>query len=246
MLWFLPRPIKGVVSSIILILNTLFWSVFIYFFVIIKILSPIKSLRDWASKQMVAAGENWIGMNSFEARLMHKIEWDVEGVDPLDPNKSYLVCSNHRSWVDIVALQTVFNRKIPFLRFFLKRDLLYVPFLGIAWWALDFPFMRRYSKEYLAKHPEMRGRDLATTRKACERFKGQPISILNFLEGTRFTQAKHDKMKSPFHHLLTPKTGGLAFVLQTMGSQFDALLDVTLYYPEGSPTLWKLLKWSGE
>ena len=241
MLGFLPSPLKGAIATLILICNTLFWCLFIYLFAILKFCVPIKSFRSWCSRIMVAIGENWISGNSFEIRLMHPVEWKVTGLDGLDKNKSYLVYANHQSWVDIVALQKIFNRRIPFLRFFLKRELAYVPLLGLAWWALDFPFMQRYSKEYLAKNPQMRGKDLETTRKACERFQGTPISILNFLEGTRFSASKRDKTKSIYKNLLQPKTGGIAFVLQTMGPQFDAILDVTIVYPDGVPSIWGLL-----
>ena len=241
MFGFLPSPLKGVIATLILICNTLFWCVFIYFFALLKFCIPIRSFQAWCSKIMVAIGQNWISGNSFEIRLMHPVQWVVQGLDGLDKNKSYLVYANHQSWVDIVALQKIFNRRIPLLRFFLKRQLAYVPLLGLAWWALDFPFMQRYSKEYLARNPQMRGRDLETTRRACERFQGTPISILNFLEGTRFSEEKRAQTKSIYKNLLMPKTGGIAFVLQTMGSQFDAILDVTLVYPDGVPTLWGLL-----
>lgn len=241
MLSFLPGPIKGFVASIILITNTLFWCLCIYFFAILKFLLPFPAVAAWCRRCMVKIGESWISINSLEADLMHKIDWDIEGIAGLDPDKSYLISANHQSWVDIVVLQHVFNKRIPFLRFFLKRELIYVPFMGLVWWAMDYPFMRRYTKEYLEKHPEMRGRDLETTRKACEKFRGLNISILNFLEGTRFTESKQKSSKSPYRYLLPPKTGGIAFVLQSMGSQFDSLLDVTIYYPEGKPSLWNLL-----
>ena len=101
--------------------------------------------------------------------------------------------------------------------------------------------MKRYSKAYLAKHPEKQGQDLATTRKACERYKTNPVSVFNFLEGTRFTHEKHDQQASPFTHLLKPKAGGIAFVLDAMGEQLHGLVNVTIYYPQGKPTLWDLL-----
>ena len=189
---------------------------------------------------MIGFAENWIGFNSFEASLMHEIDWQITGLKDLRRDRSYLVCANHQSWIDIVVLQHVFNRRIPFLRFFLKSQLIWVPFLGGAWWALDFPFMKRYSKSYLEKHPEKRGEDLKTTRKACERFSGSKISVLNFLEGTRLTKAKHDRLKSPYKNLLIPKAGGVAFVLDAMGKQFHSFLDVTIFYPEGAASLWGL------
>lgn len=241
MLRFLPGPIKGTLAFVFIVLNTLFWSAGIYIFAVFKLLVPIRPFRRWCTRQMVRIGETWIAFNSFATRFFHHIDWDVQGLEGLSSNKSYLVTANHQSWVDIVVLQHVLNRRVPFLRFFLKRELIYVPLLGLAWWALDFPFMRRYSKEFLVKHPEFRGRDLETTKRACEHFRGQPTSILNFLEGTRRTPAKMAQSQSPYRHLLAPKTGGVAFVLQTMGSQFDAVLDVTIQYPEGRPSMWSLL-----
>jgi 1-acyl-sn-glycerol-3-phosphate acyltransferase len=153
----------------------------------------------------------------------------------------YLVNSNHQSWVDIFVLQHLLNRKIPFLKFLIKQELIYVPVIGLAWWALEFPFMRRHSVGYLAKHPEMRGKDLETMRKACAKFSRIPTSIMNFPEGTRFTKAKHDKQGSPYQFLLKPKAGGLALSLSTMGKKFQSLLDVTIIYPDGVPGFWDFL-----
>jgi 1-acyl-sn-glycerol-3-phosphate acyltransferase len=107
--------------------------------------------------------------------------------------------------------------------------------MGLAWWALDFPFMRRHSEEYLKQHPEMRGKDQEATRKACEKFALIPTSVMNFLEGTRFTPAKHAKQSSPYRHLLKPKAGGIALALNAMGDKFRAILDVTIVYPDGAP-----------
>ncbi len=149
-----------------------------------------------------------------------------------------MVLANHQSWVDILVLQKVFNHKAPFLKFFLKKELIYVPVIGLCWWALDFPFMQRLTAKQLAEKPELKGTDIATTRKACEKFRYKPVSVMNFLEGTRFTPHKHDKQQSPFTHLLKPKAGGISFVLNAMGEHLHKLLDVTICYPKGIPTFW--------
>lgn len=190
---------------------------------------------------MVLIGENWIAGNSFALEFFYQVRWDMQGVDHLNSNQSYLVVANHQSWVDIIVIQRALNRKIPFLRFFLKTQLIYVPILGLAWWALDFPFMKRHSKAFLQKHPDRRGEDLETTYRACQRFMGKSVSILNFLEGTRFTSEKHQLQQSPFKNLLKPKAGGLAFVIESMPSQFNSLLDVTIFYPSGPASFWGLL-----
>ena len=241
MLRFLPAFIRGIISSLILTLSTLIlcWPLFIA--ALLKFLLPFPTTQRALRFVMHWIAETWIEINNFWIDLAQKIDWNVEGVDLLDMQSSRLVTSNHQSWVDILALQYQFNRRIPLLKFFLKQELIWVPVIGLCWWALEFPFMKRYSKAYLAKHPEKQGQDLATTRKACERYKTNPVSVFNFLEGTRFTQAKHTQQQSPYQYLLKPKAGGIAFVLDAMGEQLKSLVNVTIYYPEGKPTIWCLL-----
>ena len=153
----------------------------------------------------------------------------------------YLVLANHQSWVDILVLQKVFNRRIPLLRFFLKRQLFWVPLLGLAWWALDFPFMGRYSKREIARNPELGKRDMEATRRACAKFVDIPVSVMNFVEGTRYTPDKHASQASPYRHLLKPKSGGVAFVLDAMGQGLHAIVDVTIAYPGGRPSMMDLM-----
>ncbi|NDP41007.1 MAG: acyltransferase, partial [Rhodoferax sp.] len=180
--------------------------------------------------------EAWIAGNSGWMRLTQRTTWDVQGIEGLNYRSWYLVNCNHQSWVDILMLQHLFNRRIPLLKFFLKHQLIWVPVMGLAWWALEFPFMRRHSEEFLKQHPEMRGKDQETTRKACEKYALIPTSVMNFLEGTRFTPAKQQRQKSPYKHLLKPKVGGMALALNAMGDKFQAILDVTIVYPDGAPT----------
>jgi 1-acyl-sn-glycerol-3-phosphate acyltransferase len=102
--------------------------------------------------------------------------------------------------------------------------------------------MKRYTKAFLAKHPELAGQDLKITKEACELFKRQPVTVVNYLEGTRFTEGKRAQQASPFARLLKPKAGGVAFVLAAMGEQLDAVLDVTVVYPQQKiPGFWGLI-----
>lgn len=241
MLHPLPHIVRGIIASLLLVLNTLFWCWPLFIFALLKVVLPFAPIQRSLRFAMHWIAESWIAVNSFWMRLVQPIEWDVEGLEKLDLTHSWMVTSNHQSWVDILALQYQFNRRLPFLKFFLKKELIWVPVIGLCWWALEFPFMKRYSKAYLAKHPEKQGQDLATTRKACERYKTNPVSVFNFLEGTRFTHEKHDQQASPFQNLLKPKAGGIAFVLDAMGEQLHGLVNVTIYYPQGKPTLWDLL-----
>lgn len=207
---------------------------------LLKWLLPIESFRTPCDRVIIRLAELWISFNSW--MIIHFSTLDIrQSVDVrLDPQGHYLVLSNHQSWADIPILQSVFNRRIPFMRFFLKRQLIWVPFLGMAWWALDFPFMGRYSKSQIAKRPDLAEKDIIATRRACEKFAGKPVSIMIFPEGTRFTVAKHRQQQSPYSALLKPKSGGMAYALNAMGNGLHAILDVTLFYPNGKPTVYDL------
>src|SRR3989344_377846 len=235
MLSFLPAPLRGSLAALLLALNTLFWCWPLFALSLLKLALPVPAVQRSLRFGMHWIAESWIAMNSFWMDLVRPIRWDVQGLDQVDMHHSYLVTSNHQSWADILVLQYQLNRRMPFLKFFLKQELIWVPVIGLCWWALEFPFMTRFSKEYLAKHPEKRGQDLATTRKACERYKTNPVSVFNFLEGTRLSPAKHAQQQSPFKHLLKPKAGGIAFVLDAMGEQLHSLVNVTIHYPQGNP-----------
>ncbi len=242
MLHFLPAPLIGILASLLMLLNILLWVPILLVVSIIKLLLPFKAVRLIIDPLLLRIAEAWIAGNSFWMRLTQKLDWDVRGVQALSPRQWYLVVCNHQSWVDILVLQHVLNRRIPLLKFFLKKELIWVPIMGLAWWALEFPFMRRHSEAYLQQHPEERGKDAATTRKACEKYALVPTSVMNFLEGTRCTPAKQQRQQSPYRHLLKPKAGGITLALQAMGEKFGAVLDVTIVYPDGRPTFTHFLR----
>ncbi|KAA3651315.1 MAG: acyltransferase [Proteobacteria bacterium] len=235
------KTFKGMVSALILLLNTLVLVSVLMVVALLKLLIPIPASRVFFSKILVIIAETWIAINSTAFRWIHGHKIHIDVLPELSKDDWYLVVANHQSVTDIPILQTVFNRRIPFLKFFLKQVLIWVPFLGLAWWALDFPFMKRYSRETLAKKPELKGKDMEATRKSCEQFKNFPTSVINFVEGTRFTPTKKQRQNSPYQYLLKPKAGGVGFVLGAMGEQMRTLLLVTLVYQPKPPTMWQYL-----
>lgn len=244
MLKFFPSPLLGVIAFLLVVFNTVFWVTLFIPVILLRFIVFAPRFRRRCSRVLIAFGSQWVDCNSLILQIMHDIEWDIEAPADLNPQASYLVISNHRSWTDIVVLQHVFRDKIPFLKFFLKKELVWVPFLGLAWWALDFPFMQRYSRRFLEKHPELRGQDMATTRTHCQKFKSTPVSVINFIEGTRFSSSKHLSQNSPFQNLLRPRAGGVAFVLAAMGDCLSGILDVTIAYPDNDPDalIWQMLQ----
>jgi 1-acyl-sn-glycerol-3-phosphate acyltransferase len=225
---------KGVAASIALGVNTLVIFCTMFPFALAKLLLPLRPVRRCTDRILNALVDGWVAGNRAWMRAVRNTRWDIEGAQALKRKGWYLVSSNHQSWVDILVLQKVFHGKVPMLKFFLKRELIYVPVMGLAWWALDFPFLRRGGNR-------TKNADLETTRKSCERFKTLPTSLMNFLEGTRYTRKKAAAQRSPYAHLLKPKVFGLAAALATMGDKLDCVLDVTIVYPAGVPTFWDLL-----
>jgi len=238
----MPHWLTGLLTCLLILLNTLIGIGPMLILGIIKVAIPNTDLRRHCSKGVMWIAETWAEVNKSIFHLLLPTKWDVRCDTPLKADQSYLVISNHQSWVDIPALVNAFNRKTPYFKFFLKRELIWVPFLGLAFWALDYPFMKRYSKAHLAKHPEDQGKDLEITRRACEKFQKLPVTVVNYLEGTRFTPAKHRQQQSPYRYLLKPKAGGIAFVVATLGAQMSSVLDVTILYPgDRPPGFWRLV-----
>jgi len=223
-----------------LTLSTIVCFVPIMVLALIKLLLPIKPVRRIVTRALMSIGDAWVSLNRYILAGSGALRWCASGTDDLRPGGWYLVIANHQTWVDIMVLQIILNRRIPFLKFFIKQELIWFPIVGMIWWAMDMPFMKRYAPSYLAKHPGKKGGDLEATRRACEKFKDTPTSIISFIEGTRFSEAKRDARQSPYRNLLKPRAGGIAIALSSMGELFDAVLDITLVYPDGAPQFWGL------
>lgn len=232
--------VRGVATLLLLALNLGFWGVPVLTLGAVKLFTT-GEVRRRVVLALAHLAESWVGMNNWIFDRLLDTAWDVEGVESIRYDGHYLVISNHISWVDIFVLFRAFHGHAAFPRFFLKRELIWFPIAGQACWALEFPFMRRYSPEYLDRHPDKRGTDLETTRRACQRYRHIPVAILNFLEGTRFSREKHADQDSPYHHLLRPRIGGIGFVLASLGDQIEAMFDVTLAYPRHDITMWELV-----
>ncbi|CAM2974841.1 acyltransferase [Legionella worsleiensis] len=236
----LTGHIHGVIATLFLICSTTLCFIPVLFMGLLKLI-PHKPWQALCTRSVDAIATFWCGINNFYVNNMQNITWDITGLNNLNAKDWYLVIANHQSWLDIVILQRLFNKKIPVLKFFIKDQLKWIPLLGFSWWAMGCPFMKRYSKEYLAKKPHKQGKDLVSTIKAIETFKKTPASIMNFVEGTRFTPTKKEQQQSPYNHLLKPKAGGISFIISTMGSQINSLLDVTIVYSEKNHSLWDFL-----
>jgi len=190
---------------------------------------------------------SWLSVNNWLIdHVLPETQWDITVDENLDLNMQgrYLMTCNHQSWVDTTVNQYFGLTRMPLTRFFTKWELIFIPFVGQAFKILGFPMMKRHTKEQIAKNPELKTRDMEEARKACEQLLSQPFTLLNYLEGTRFTPEKHVQQQSPFTNLLKPKAGGLALALSILGDKIDALVDMTIVYPDGAPGYGEF--WLGE
>lgn len=224
-------------------------TVLVFLFVVLvpallKVLIPIPVWQRWLTTTCLVPGVTlWAWSVSRCLNLSKQPVWDVHWPEGLSVQGKYLLISNHSTWLDIPVLLRIFHGHVPFPRPFIKQQLIWLPIIGFCAWALDCPFMRRYTKEELEKNPQLRGKDIETTRRSCEKFRHIPVTVLNYAEGTRMTEAKRLARQSPYKNLLRPKSAGVALVLNAMGEQFDAILDMTIAYPPGERVgFWDYLR----
>ncbi|GAF52521.1 acyltransferase [Psychrobacter sp. JCM 18900] len=196
-----------------------------------------------ADKAVIKIATHWISSNSaLIDNMLPRKDWRINLPDDIHTDGKYLLVSNHQSWVDTSIVQYIGEKRLPLTRFFTKFELIYIPIVGQAFYFLDFPMMRRHSKEAIAKNPALKGKDIEEAKRACALLKDKPFTLLNYLEGTRFTKAKQAQQKSPYTHLLKPRAGGLSLAISALGEDIDGILDMTIVYPDGVPSygdLWK-------
>ncbi|MFZ7128544.1 MAG: acyltransferase [Desulfobacterales bacterium] len=237
----LPGFSRAVISLVMVAAATFYWGVPVHLMGLVKILGRSRGFKDRCTRIIVNAVDHWIRSILLIMRTWIPIRWRVRGTEGLLRNESCIVSSNHQTWADIPVLLHVFTGRIPFFRIFVKEEILWLPIIGTSLLALDYPVMKRYSRDYLKQHPEKKGRDMETTRRMCRRYRSVPVSILIFAEGTRFRWVKHARQNSPYRHLLKPRAGGLAYAVTAMEGRIRKLLDVTILYARPKPRFWDFL-----
>jgi 1-acyl-sn-glycerol-3-phosphate acyltransferase len=202
---------------------------------------PWPALRHFCTLGLQALSNLWIRAMNVTVSTLGGVHFDIQGAEGLNTKKWYLLISNHQSWIDIFVLMKSFSGRLPAYRFFVKKSVTKIPVIGTALRGLNFPIMQRYSKEFLKRFPHLKGKDLETTQKSCRIFRTMPVTIINFLEGTRFTREKKQAQNSPYERLLKPHAGGVAHVLKAMGEQMSGIVNTTIIYPKGVRSFWGYL-----
>lgn len=219
---------RSAASLFVITANLCFWLPPLLVLALVKLAVPAARDRSeramaWIYRVAVIVDDVWLG------RVMG-LRWSRPELG-LDPARSYLVLSNHVSWADILLIQSVIVRQGPLLKFLAKRELIYVPIVGLIIWAFDFPILRRRSRRG-ADEEKRRARDLQALRQAGRRVQRAPAALMNFAEGTRFSEVKRVQRSSPYRHLLTPRVGGFLTLTEAVEEGVEGLIDLTLVYPK--------------
>ena len=237
---FIFENIIGIMSITILVLNTFVLSCLLIPLGIIKFFLPLTALKVLFTKFIIKVGELWIFTNKIWVKALHNPKWQIIGKENIKSDGWTIATSNHQSFADIFLLQDITNRKMPMLKFFMKYVLIYVPVIGLSWWALDMPFLKRYTKKQLENNPELHGKDVREMKRALKHYALYPVTVFSFAEGTRFTIKKNLHQKSPFKNLLKPKEGGLATALSLV-NEIDSLIDFTIKFDTKKRSFWDYL-----
>ena len=238
----IAQQLRASIAFTFIILNTLLACVPLFLMAGLRWISPAAWRPGW-NRQMDKIIDYWTGCNRRLIRSLGCCDIRVE-LEPglaLSRGRWYLLTCNHQSWSDILLLQNGFRPLLPPVKFFTKRELLWLPALGLAMWVLGFPYVRRPSREAIAANPALKDVDRAEVLRACADFRTNPVAVLNFTEGTRFTAEKHQAQQSPYQHLLKPKLGGVELVLNGLRQELEGVLDITLHYEGPVPTFWEFL-----
>ncbi len=234
---------RASLSLVYITLNLLFWILPLMILALLKLVIPLPALRGLIYKAMILMYSVAVWIDHFLLVVLLGINLEVSGLEDIEHNKNYLVVSNHQSWADILILQSLLNKRAALIKFIVKQELIYLPLVGLICWAYEYPFVKRQSMKSTDPRQTDRKSDLGTINKRFRDLgrKGHTTAIVNFVEGTRFNPLKSKRVASPYRHLMKPRAGGLTHILQTFGSQFDYLLDITLVYHTQPPVFWSLL-----
>lgn len=201
---------------------------------------PNKKLKQKLGSISNTMGTATVGAIAISLSLLHQLEWEFEIPENLSINDWYIAMSNHQSWADIFILLIAGHKKIPLLKFFMKKELQWIPIIYLVHKTIDMPFLHRHSPEQIKANPELKKLDFENAKTAAKRFSRNPSTAFSFAEGTRFSQFKHLEQQSPYPNLLKPKVGALSIALSGM-PEVKTLIDFTIVYSSNKRTAWQFL-----
>ena len=235
----LKRFFIGILTFFVILIILSLWLIPLSIINIPRII-PNKSLKICLGSISNKMGNDAVASITSALRILHKLEWDFQIPQDVNTETWYVAMSNHQSWADIFILLAAGHKKIPLIKFFMKKELQWIPIIYLVHKTIDMPFLNRHSRAQILANPELKRVDYENAKKAAKRFSRNPSSAFSFAEGTRFTSKKHSEQESPYSNLLKPKIGALAIALSGM-PQVNTLIDFTVVYATQKRSTWDFL-----
>ena len=231
----------GVITCILILVELIIGFGTLFLVNIPRAFFPTKSFKKYISKISNKIGDLTVYGLKIILLLMHGDTIKVFDENKFDRNTWYMAMSNHQSWADIFVLLVAAHKRIPLLKFFMKKELRWIPFIYLANKTLNMPFVNRHSKKEIESNPSLRLKDYQNTLEACKRFMRSPSTIFSYAEGTRNDPMKHKSQNSPYNNLLIPRVGGMATALSAM-PEIETLVDYSVVYKSDKRDAWSFLK----
>ena len=217
-------------------LNLLAWSVPLAVLLLARVVVP--PWRPLSARICERIYRIAVAVDDWCLRHISRARWQNPGVE-LPPGRACIVLANHRSWADILLVQSVISRRGPIVKFLCKRELAYIPVLGLIFLAFDFPVLRRRARRHRSEQ-RRRDDDRRRVREACAVLHRAPAAMLSFVEGTRFTERRHAHAGGPYRFLLPPRAGGFAVIVEALRPLDAPVIDLTIGYSRPT-TFWRFL-----
>lgn len=192
--------------------------------------SSFRAVNRWCARSI------W-GWWAWMAERQNGIDLRFFG-DPVPVDENAVILPNHQTMADVMVLLCYGRRarRIGDLKWFVKDPVKWVPGPGWGMKLLDCIYVKRDW-----------ARDQEEIHRLFDKFVEEriPISLVTFLEGTRFTPKKHtaavefaEERGLPVpRNTLVPRTKGFVATMEGLRSHLAAVHDVTIVYPHGVPTL---------
>lgn len=184
----------------------------------------------------------WWGWCVIGAERINGTEIVITGED-VPARENALVIANHQQMPDIPVIMKLAKTKdrLGDLKFFVKKQLKWVPGMGWGMQFLDCLFIDRD----WASDREHIGRTFA--RLVDNRV---PVWLVSFVEGTRATEGKlassrefaRSRGLSEMQHVQVPRTKGFAASVEGLRHHAAAVYDLTIGYEHGVPNLWQFIR----
>lgn len=154
-------------------------------------------------------------------------------IDNLSKDHSYIIISNHQSYLDTFLIWALSPHNSPTdVIFLLKKELIWLPFYGSYSYLSRYPFIESPSLKAMRKKPELKNKDLTTILESVKTFEGRASLWAIYVEGIL--------NKSNDRHLNKPKTSGLYSLIKALDKPVD-IIDLTIAYPRIGMSFYELI-----